>query len=256
MGACAIGYLIARIETPEQVATQPTITPAFQVTNTPLPTIPVQTPTIPPAGEYGVVIDIVDGDTIGVQIDGSYYRVRYIGMNTTEVGEPCSIEGTQANAALVAGKTVRLEKDVSETDRYGRLLRYIYVDDVFVNAELVRLGIAEAADYPPDITYSGLFHQLQAEAYDAGIGCHATGVFGTEGIVTVQNTPVIVAPTTVLAQTSDCDCNRGNSYNCRNFETHPEAQACYETCLAATGRDVHALDRDHDGSACESLPQK
>ncbi len=58
-------------------------------------------------------------------------------------------EATRVNQSLVGGKTVLLEKDVSETDRYGRLLRYVYVGEVFVDAELVRLGYAQAVSYPP-----------------------------------------------------------------------------------------------------------
>ncbi|NIM05287.1 MAG: hypothetical protein GTN65_06650, partial [Armatimonadetes bacterium] len=62
-------------------------------------------------------------------------------------------EAWQANRELVEGKEVRLERDVSETDRYGRLLRYVYVDDVLVNAELVKKGLAEVRSYPPDTRY-------------------------------------------------------------------------------------------------------
>jgi len=68
------------------------------------------------------------------------------------------------SAAHVDGRTVLMIRDVSETDRYGRLLRYVYVDDTFVNADLVRDGYAEAADYPPDIAHAELFHILESEA--------------------------------------------------------------------------------------------
>ncbi|MBZ0305101.1 MAG: excalibur calcium-binding domain-containing protein [Anaerolineae bacterium] len=68
----------------------------------------------------------------------------------------------------------------------------------------------------------------------------------------VNSTPVII-PTAGAGETI-CDCNRSNAYNCSNFRTHAEAQTCYETCLAVTGRDVHGLDRDKDGRACETLP--
>jgi len=68
------------------------------------------------------------------------------------------------------GKTVRLEKDVSDTDKYGRLLRYVFVDDLLVNAELVRLGYAQAVTFPPDIRNQNLFLQLQNEARNAGRG--------------------------------------------------------------------------------------
>jgi len=65
-------------------------------------------------------------------------------------------------------------KDVSETDRYGRLLRYVYVGDTFVNAELVALGYAQAVTYPPDVKYKDLYTQLQFQAQEAGLGLWAT----------------------------------------------------------------------------------
>ena len=70
----------------------------------------------------------------------------------------------------MSGKTVRLEKDVSETDRYGRLLRYVWVGDLMVNAELVRQGYAQAATFPPDVKYQQKFSALQKEAQTAGRG--------------------------------------------------------------------------------------
>jgi len=139
---------------------------------TAIPPAPTFTPT--PAGQFARVTNVVDGDTIDVEIAGQTFRVRYIGMNTPERGQPFFSESTAANEQLVAGQTVRLEKDVSETDRYGRLLRYVYLQDgTFVNAELVRLGYAQAATYPPDIKHQELFLQLQAEARNAGRGLWA-----------------------------------------------------------------------------------
>ena len=76
------------------------------------------------------VVNIVDGDTIDVEIEGKTYRVRYIGMDTPERGRPFFSEATEANRKLVEGKTVVVEKDVSDTDRYGRLLLYVYLEDV------------------------------------------------------------------------------------------------------------------------------
>jgi endonuclease YncB( thermonuclease family) len=127
----------------------------------------------PAAGIMAQVTHIVDGDTIDVEIDGQTYRVRYIGMDTPERGMPYYAEATQANAGLVAGGQVRLEKDVSETDRYERLLRYVYVGDTMVNAELVRQGYAQAATFPPDVKYEARFRALQQEAQAAGRGLWA-----------------------------------------------------------------------------------
>ena len=119
---------------------------------------------------------MVDGDTIWVTIAGQSYRVRYIGMNAPEMGDdlrspqPFAAEATARNAELVAGRTVMLEKDVSETDRYGRLLRYVWVGDVMINVELVRLGYARASTYPPDVKYQEQLLRAEQEARSAGRG--------------------------------------------------------------------------------------
>jgi len=122
------------------------------------------------------VVKVVDGDTIDVNISGQVYRVRYIGIDTPETVdpnqtvEPFGPEASSKNKELVAGKVVRLEKDVSETDKYDRLLRYVYVGDLFVNAELVRLGYARATAYPPDTKYQSLFVSLEQQAKAARRG--------------------------------------------------------------------------------------
>jgi micrococcal nuclease len=122
-----------------------------------------------PTRDPGSVSRIVDGDTI---VLASGQRVRYIGIDTPELSplEPFAREATQANRALVEGKTLRLEKDVSETDRYGRLLRYVWVDSTMINLELVRLGLAEAHAYPPDTRYQLLFEAAEVEARLKGLG--------------------------------------------------------------------------------------
>jgi micrococcal nuclease len=83
------------------------------------------------------------------------------------------MEALEANRQLVEGKVVRLERDVSQTDKYGRLLRYVYVDGILINAELVRLGLAEAKAYPPDTKYQEALEELEAEAKEAGLGMWA-----------------------------------------------------------------------------------
>jgi endonuclease YncB( thermonuclease family) len=130
----------------------------------------------PPAGAVAAqVTGITDGDTITVRIDGKDYKLRYILMNTPEVDQPLGDEATDANRALVMGKTVYLVKDVSETDRYGRLLRYVYLaDGTFVNAELVRQGWAQVATFPPDVTKEAEIRAAQQEAVAAGRGLWAT----------------------------------------------------------------------------------
>ncbi|MGB3346667.1 MAG: thermonuclease family protein [Candidatus Humimicrobiia bacterium] len=123
--------------------------------------------------ETAYVTRVIDGDTIEVDINGKVYKVRYIGINTPEYNQPFGDKATQANSSLVSGKTVILEKDVSETDKYGRLLRYVFVGDLFVNAHLVKFGWAQAATYPPDVKYSALFVSLERESRENNEGCWA-----------------------------------------------------------------------------------
>ncbi len=118
----------------------------------------------------GQVVRVVDGDTIHVRIGDRIEKVRYIGMNTPELHhpvkgvEPLAREATEANRKLVEGQTVRLELDVQERDRYGRLLAYVYFGDMMVNAELVAQGYAQVMTIPPNVRHQELFLKLQREA--------------------------------------------------------------------------------------------
>ena len=130
-----------------------------------------------PAGEDATVNFVVDGDTIDVTMNGTSYRIRYVGVNTPERDESCYDAAKQANGLLVNGKTVRLVKDSSDADQYGRLLRYVYVNGTFVNAALVQQGFAEVVSYPPDTAQFDNFKSLEIEATNAKRGCHPTGIF-------------------------------------------------------------------------------
>ena len=122
------------------------------------------------------VVRVVDGDTIIVRLGGRQQRLRYTGINTPESVDPRRAvqcfgkEAATRNRELVDGKTVWLEKDVSETDQYGRLLRYVSVDGMLVNAELIREGYARAVTFPPDVRYADHFRVLEREAREAQRG--------------------------------------------------------------------------------------
>ena len=120
---------------------------------------------------------VVDGDTIELR-DGRL--VRYIGIDTPEVRrrvagrwtedpEPFGLAAAAANRALVDGRTVRLEYDIQRTDRYGRLLAYVYVRladgaEVMVNERLVAEGIAQPMTIPPNVRHAERFRALADEA--------------------------------------------------------------------------------------------
>lgn len=123
--------------------------------------------------EEVLVKRVVDGDTIELE-DGR--KVRYIGIDTPELKDTrekvqCfGEEAAEFNKKLVEGKRVRLEKDVSETDKFGRLLRYVFIGNVFVNDHLVRQGYASVATFPPDVKYQEQFRQAQKEARENNRG--------------------------------------------------------------------------------------
>lgn len=125
------------------------------------------------ASDSALVTRIIDGDTI--EINNSV-KLRYIGIDTPESVDPrreleCfGLEASTRNRELVLGKEVRLEKDVSETDRYGRLLRYVYVDDQMINEVLVSEGYAQASAYPPDILYQDVLDRAEKQARIANVG--------------------------------------------------------------------------------------
>lgn len=186
-------------------------------------------PSPTPSRVEATVAGIIDGDTIEVEIGGQRYDLRYIGIDCPEPGQPGSYEASEANRQLVEGQTILLERDISETDQLGRLLRYVYVGDTLINAELVRLGYAAAKSYPPDVQYDGLFTQLEREAREAGRGLWA-----------------VPPPTAPSGATWSCI---GNIYNCGDFATCDEVMSYWNACPG----DPSRLDGDHDGRPCESL---
>lgn len=256
---------------PTQRATataEPTERPTASPRPTPIPTAELGSL---PIGQTvtGVVVDVVDGDTIKVEVDGEVFTVRYIGIDTPETVHPTvpiewmGPEASAANSALVAGQNVVLEKDVSETDQYGRLLRYVWLEQtgrwLLVNFELVRLGYANSSSYPPDVLYQDLFRQAEREASAAGIG-----LWGP--MPTPIPTPVPTAAPTVkpppppppsTSAPSNChpsysnvclqmgigdyDC-QGGSGNGPNYVKGP---------VLVVGYDEFRLDSDGDGVGCE-----
>ena len=124
------------------------------------------------------IVKVIDGDTIELN-NGK--RVRYIGIDTPEINNrknpDCyGKEAKEFNKNLVLNKKVRLEKDVSESDKYKRLLRYVYVINesttsaIFINEELVKNGYAVVSTYPPDIKHVDSFLKAQEYARKNNLG--------------------------------------------------------------------------------------
>ena len=113
--------------------------------------------------ESVLVSRVIDGDTIQVFLDGESQTIRYIGVDTPETRHPSipvecyGPEASLFNEELVAGKHVLLEKDTTDQDKYGRLLRYVWIEGVgLVNHILVEAGYARVSTYPPDVKYEAL----------------------------------------------------------------------------------------------------
>ena len=119
------------------------------------------------ASEKTRVSYVVDGDTIEIE---SGKRVRLIGINTPEKNEYYFEEATNKMKELLSGREVILVKDISEFDKYGRLLRYVYVDGVFVNELMVSEGYAEAVEYYPDLKYRQKFNKAELYARSNKLG--------------------------------------------------------------------------------------
>lgn len=217
-----------------------TLTPAITLTSTiePTGTLPPSLQACIPQNtkrETALVTRVIDGDTIEVQMDNQIYRVRYIGIDTPEREENFFTEATEANKRLVEGKTVLLVKDVSEVDRYNRLLRYVIVGDIFVNYELVRQGFAFASTYPPDVACSEALLSAQqiARSSETGLWKPSPSIVrlpDRTGNCDPSYPDVCIAP-----PPPDLDC-RGIPY--RRFRVLPP--------------DPHRFDGDHDGIGCES----
>lgn len=124
----------------------------------------------------GLVARVVDGDTITLR-DGA--KVRYLGVNAPEEGQPFFSEALELNRRLVLGKRVRLEPDAERQDRYGRLLAHVFVGEEMVNLRLLRDGLAHVLVIPPNLRYSDDFLRAQQEARAArrGIWGRLTGPF-------------------------------------------------------------------------------
>jgi len=174
---------------------------------------------------------VVDGDTL--EID-SGERVRLLCIDTPEEGEYYYNEASDYLESLVLGEEVELVDGVSDVDKYGRLLRFVYVGDLFVNEKMVRGGYARAYLYSSDATSCSEIEAAESEARDEGLGIW-------EGQVSVESE----------SGSGNYVCS-SDFYNCGDFDSHSEAQGVFEVCGGVDG-DVHRLDGDGDGVACEGL---
>ena len=201
------------------------------------------------ASETFAVHSIIDGDTFRISTPDGTDAVRLLGVDTPETvhpSRPVECFGQEASAAakrLLTGERVRLETDPTqgERDQYGRRLAYVYLEDgEMVNELLIRGGYAHEYTYRLPYRYQERFQAAERAAREAKAGLWADGVCEPEP-----------EPEPAPLPSSGYICS-SNTYNCSDFSSHGEAQEAFEACSGVAG-DVHGLDRDGDGLACESL---
>ena len=216
------------------------------------------------------VIKVVDGDTLNIDMDGKSQTIRLIGLNTPETVDPrkpveCfGKEASKKAVELLAGKKVLIEKDSSQGDydKYQRLLAYVFLEDgTNFNKWMIENGYGYEYTYDLPYKYQSEFKlaENQAKAQKKGLWaddvCQAEKPAQTATPVTKPTTTTVPAQTQTENkpnQNSSYVCSY-NTYNCTDFATHAEAQEVFEAC-GGVFNDVHGLDRDKDGLACETLP--
>jgi len=233
----------------------PVSSPRLPSTATATPARPARAPmTATPAitGETAQVVTVIDGDTLTVRTASGEAVVRLIGIDAPERGTAgqsaeCYFEEATATLRLLTppGTIVILERDVSETDRYGRLLRYVWIEQdgrwLLVNEELVRRGAAVARRYPPDVRYADRLEVAQRQAQRERRGLW-------DACTAPSQSP---APLPAPSPRSGCD----PSYPDLCLPPPPPDLDCRDIPqrrFRVLPPDPHRLDADGDGIGCES----
>ncbi|WP_052410086.1 thermonuclease family protein [Paenibacillus durus] len=217
------------------------------------------------------VVSVTAGDTFTVKLkNGSKEKVRLILVDTPETKhpdkpvQPFGPEASTFTTKLLTGKTVKLELDVSERDKYGRLFAYAYLGDRMVNELLLEKGYARVAVFPPNVKYVDQFRAIQKKAQETTLGIwsiedYATDSGFNDNVVVAKASPKAIGtakPSPMPAATA--------KPSTKPVTTKPSIEAVYYkncTAVRAAGADPlykgdpgyrSALDRDGDGIACET----
>src|SRR6188508_2568527 len=216
-----------------------------------------------PYGEtqHATVNSIVDGDTIKVDIDGIEHTVRYIGMDApeTDATDPqikrLADAATAANAGLVEGKDVYLEREVSDKDQAGRLLRDVWLTDgngsyVLVNVEMVRLGFAQISTFPPDVRYVNELTAAQKKAQVDKAGIWSLGK--SIPLATPAAPGAAASPQGAAASSGTCHPSYDPCLPIVQSLDCAQVRAMGKAPVTVKGPDEYMLDPEEDGLGCES----
>lgn len=218
--------------------------------------------------EAVVVARVVDGDTIELK-DGR--KVRLVGVNTPESTTRTEKYGKEASnytTSKLNGKKVWVQKDVSDTDRYSRYLRVIWLavpsDDMsekeirskMFNAQLVLNGYAEPSTYPPDVKYSDYFVKFAREAREKETGLWAYGDNGTtKGDMdpkAVASKPKQSAPKNNASSSSETTASPPASGGSESYQNCTEMRKVHPNGVPSSHPAYDSKhDRDKDNYACE-----
>ena len=204
---------------------------------------PKPKPAAKPRGH--TVVEVVDGDTIKAIVFGKVETIRLIGIDTPETVHPseaveCFGPNASQAARVLRGRLVMLEADPSQgdRDRYGRLLRYVFLDGRNFNRYLIAEGFAH------EYTYDGPYrHQAEFKAAERQSRATGKGLWSSCPAET-PSAPAPSSPSAAPLQDKDC----------KDFATQGEAQAYFDKNGGSATNNVDRLDgNDHDGIVCESL---
>lgn len=200
----------------------------------------------------GKVIHVADGDTITVLKSGKKVKVRLYGIDTPEKTQWYGQNAKAFTSSQVMGKQVDVQ--VIDTDRHGRAVGVVTVGDLVLNKHLVEYGYAWVYYQYCKKAFCFAWAKAEHEAKKAkrGLWKNAKAVPPWEYRKSKRKKSSSAGAKKTVGAGSDCSCS-GNRYNCSDFKTHRQAQACHDRCMRVKGRDIHKLDRDRDGRVCEGL---
>lgn len=199
-----------------------------------------------PAEQNQVLITkVIDGDTVDVQIGNQKNVVRLIGINAPETNQCFGKEATDKAVQILSSKTVSLESDPTQGDRdkYRRLLRYVFINNVNFDELMVKEGFAKEYTYDKPYKYQSEFKNAQTDAQTNKRGLWADNACSNFSSPTPKPKVQATPPPQNSDVTYNCDCSK----LCSQISTCQEAYYQLQTCGCS------ARDLDHDGIPCESL---
>ncbi|CAJ1003856.1 SPBc2 prophage-derived endonuclease YokF [Brevibacillus aydinogluensis] len=263
------------VSTASTNAVQPAPSAVEATTSAPTTAVSTQQSEAVPARIQAKVTDVVDGDTFKVTINGKEETVRMLLIDTPETKhpqkpvQPFGPEASKFTKDLLTGKTVELEKDVSEQDKYGRLLAYVYVDGQSVQEKLLEKGLARVAVYPPDVKNVDKYRDIQEKAQKAGVGIWSIENYAQEdgfhSELVKKNGPGPDQKTTGAKSTQPTKTQPAPAHTKTPEQIQQEVHQEYvffnncSEARAAGAAPIYRgepgyrpkLDRDNDGVACE-----